>query len=163
MQAGKGKTVMWSVGSESRRTGFTLLELLVVLMIAALMLTLVAPNISQVMPGSELKAFTRHTSALLRELRSEAVSRSAIRTLQLDFEQRRFVTQQLTLDWPDQVLVQLTAGQLPSLMLQNSDSSQLMFFSDGSSNGGLLVIRNEAANRYQIQVDALTGKVSVHD
>lgn len=154
---------MWSVGNNSRQPGFTLLELLVVLMIASLMLTMVAPNVSQVLPGSELKAFARHTTALLRELRSEAVSRADVRVLRFEPDQRRFVTPRLSLEWPDQVLVELNAGQLPALMTSVAESQALMFFADGSSNGGILLLQGEAARQYRIQVDALTGRVKIHD
>ncbi|GAA0691476.1 hypothetical protein GCM10009104_17980 [Marinobacterium maritimum] len=139
----------------------TLLELLVVLVIASLMLALVAPNIGNVLPGSELKSFARQSAAMLRELRSEAVSQSRNRRLSLDQEERRFRSGKEALAlWPEGVEVQLEQGEVPDfLKTPFEDDKALVFFPDGSSNGGALSLSSESAGHYMIRVEALNGKV----
>lgn len=152
----------WSAGNRNLTAGFTLLELLVVLVIAALMLTLVGPNIGRLMPGSELKGFARQTAALLRELRSEALNAAEPRTLALAAEERRYrIEHPLRLHWPDDVKVELVAGRLPGVPA--TAGSQLVFYPDGSSNGGSLSLVGGGNTGYRVVVDAFTGRVSIND
>ncbi|WP_432695489.1 GspH/FimT family pseudopilin [Marinobacterium sp. YM272] len=143
----------------------TLLELLVVLVIASLMLTLVAPNIGNVLPGSELKAFARQSAALLRELRSEAVSRSQVEQLVLDTEARGYRDNgEVVVSWPDDISVELSPGELPAFMRNPFVGDKaLMFFPDGSSNGGRLSLALEGNGGYVIEVDALSGRISIDE
>lgn len=148
-------------GAGPRSTGMTLLELLVVLVIASLMLALVAPNIGSVLPGSELKSFARQSAAMLRELRSEAVSQSRNRRLLLDEEERRFSTGKESLGlWPAGVEVKLEPEEIPDfLKTPFEDDRALVFFPDGSSNGGSLTLSIESVGRYTIRVEALNGRI----
>ncbi|TCK08763.1 general secretion pathway protein H [Marinobacterium mangrovicola] len=143
----------------------TLLELLVVLVIASLMLTLVAPNIANVLPGSELKAFARQSAALLRELRSEAVSQSQVQQLVLDKEAREYRNNgEVVMSWPDEITVALSPGELPAFMRNPFvGSGALMFYPDGSSNGGLLSLATETSGSYSIEVDGLSGRISIDE
>lgn len=157
------KTRMSPTGSETQR-GMTLLELLVVLVIASLMMTLIAPNIANVLPGSELKAFARQSAALLRELRSEAVNRSRVMGLAADEENRIYRSGNRTLaSWPEGISIEVDQGEAASYMIGPVTSlNMVLFFPDGSSSGGKLKIRSEGSGSYEINVDALTGGVSLH-
>lgn len=145
--------------------GMTLIELLVVLVIASLMLTLVAPNIGNVLPGSELKGFARQSAALLRELRSQAVSRSQVQQLVLDEEARGYRDNgEVLVSWPDDITVALSPGELPAFMRNPFvGENTLMFFPDGSSNGGRLSLVAEGSNRYVIEVGALSGRIVIDE
>ncbi|GGC02045.1 hypothetical protein GCM10011352_30310 [Marinobacterium zhoushanense] len=141
----------------------TLLELLVVLVIASLMLALVAPNIGNVLPGSELKAFARQSAALLRELRSEAVSLSRVRSLVPDDELQAYRSgNQVLVSWPEGIEVVMREDEeFDFLRSPYSTEPALLFFPDGSSGGGELRITREGATAYVIAVDALSGRVSI--
>lgn len=154
-----------SLKADFRMAGMTLLELLVVLVIAALMLALVAPNIGSVLPGSELKSFARQSAGLLRELRSEAVSQSRTRRLSLDREERRFrFDDELLSPWPAGVEVQLEQGDIPDfLKTPFEDDGVLVFFPDGSSNGGTLSVSRASTGHYLIRVEALSGRVWIDE
>nr|WP_255344315.1 GspH/FimT family pseudopilin [Marinobacterium lacunae] len=159
------RTATSRTGSNGHERGMTLLELLVVLVIASLMLALVAPNIGNVMPGSELKAFARQSAALLRELRSEAVSQSRIRDLQVDVENRVFVSDgKARASWPEGVDVRLTENALPSQWKDPFvDQPRLQFYPDGSSNGGELALSapEHVQAEYRLSIDSLTGEVRI--
>jgi len=159
------RTRMYRTGSDTRQQGMTLLELLVVLVIASLMLALVAPNVGNVLPGSELKAFARQSAGLLRELRSEAVVQSRIRRLALDREGRLYRSGDRTpARWPDGVEVQLDGGDVPDFYRDPFlTEPALLFFPDGSSNGGTLTLSRVGTGHYTVAVDALSGRVSIDD
>lgn len=164
-RAAKVKIVTWSAGSSRPgQRGFTLLELLVVLVIAALMLALVAPNLVNLIPGSELKAFAQQSAALLRELRSEALNGAEPRALALATEERRYqVPPPLQLSWPETVTVELNAGNLPGQPVSSDVQPQLVFYPDGSSNGGSLTLGGAGNRHYRIMVDAFSGRVHIDD
>lgn len=66
--------------------GFTLLELLVVLLIAASALALALPQLSSVRAGVALKANVRAVASALRAARSEAIARQR----EVSYESIRF-------------------------------------------------------------------------
>nr|WP_281419230.1 GspH/FimT family pseudopilin [Marinobacterium ramblicola] len=164
--AGRGarvRTATYRTGSDCKQRGMTLLELLVVLVIASLMLALVAPNIGNVLPGSELKAFARQSAALLREMRSEAVSQSRIISLQADAEKRSFVSEgKIRAKWPDGIDVRLNEKALPNAWRDPfSEQPTLKFYPDGSSSGGELELSlpGQSAALYRVHIDSLIGGV----
>lgn len=145
-------------------SGMTLLELLVVLVIATLMLALVAPDIGRVLPGSELKGFARQSAALMRELRSEAISLSQWQALTLDQAARRYrAGDGAGLAWPEGIDVTLEQGPVAAFLRDPlADQQRLLFFPDGSSNGGTLRL-GSAAGHYLIRVEALNGRVWIDE
>lgn len=161
------KTRMCSAGSNSacslHGSGLTLLELLVVLVIASLMLALVAPNIGSVLPGAKLKGFALQSTALLQELESEAFTRAEVRTLELAMDDRRYRVNGVPGPvWPAGISVELGGG-LSGADMMADEPPQLVFYPDGSSNGGLLLLSQNEGRSYSIRVDAFTGKVSLDE
>ncbi|SMR78506.1 GspH/FimT family pseudopilin [Marinobacterium sediminicola] len=157
---------MCAAGSNHRaaihHAGMTLLELLVVLVIAALMLALVAPNIGKVLPGAEFKGFALQSAALLRELRSEALTRSERRSLELVVDEGWYsIDGSPRLAWPEDVEVELDVRDLPGRESLTPDNPQLIFYPDGSSNGGVLSMSQSDGDQYRIRVEAFTGRVTI--
>ena len=70
--------------------GFTLLELMVVLAIAALLLAITPPLITAALPGVELKSSARRVAAGLRLAREEAIRSGGDTAFTLDLEERTF-------------------------------------------------------------------------
>ncbi|NVK40234.1 MAG: GspH/FimT family pseudopilin [Oceanospirillaceae bacterium] len=157
----------------SRQAGFTLLELMVVLVVASLMLSLVVPRFAAVLPGVELKSYTQKTAALLRNLRSQAMAESRLVALSLDTEahQMRVSGRDAPISVPQDI--RLTLNDDGSLALGNeivlpeafgvSESlPSIRFYPDGSSSGGDLTL-SSGGGGYAIRVDWLTGQVSIDD
>ena len=70
--------------------GFTLLEILIVLVIGVLLVALVPPLLSGMSGATELRGAARQLAAGLRNARNEAVIRQQEAVLTLDLERRRF-------------------------------------------------------------------------
>ncbi len=70
--------------------GFTLIEVMVVMALLALMLALVSPNFSTVVPGVSLKAAARTLAGSLRHARSRAIALNEEVALAIDVENRRY-------------------------------------------------------------------------
>ncbi len=143
-----------------RGPGFTLVELLVVLAIAALVLTAVPPLISAALPGVELKSAARRTAASLRLARETAVRSGSDAALVVDIEAHTLTLggRQL-LSIPAAVVLRLNAATREML---DDQRGAIRFFPDGSSTGGVITLARATAQGeagYQIGVNWLTGRV----
>ena len=142
-----------------RHGGFTLLEILVVLVIGVLIVAITPPLLSGMSATTELRSAARQTAAALRYARNQAVTGQQEETLTLDLPQRRLtvsgVARHITL--PENVNLRLDTVQSEVL---NRDQANIRFFPDGSSSGGALTLSgNKLA--YRVTVDWLTGAVAI--
>lgn len=139
----------------TREQGFTLLELLVVLVLLALAATLAFPLANRSRSGLVLRAAAFDVAAELRATRTAALRSNSERTFNVDLQTRYFwsdarreprpIAHQLALD----VVV-------PSSEQTGPTSARLRFFPDGSSSGGTILIK-EPGRVAKVSVDWLTG------
>ena len=139
--------------------GFTLLEILIVLVIGVLLVALVPPLLSGMSGATELRGAARQLAAGLRNARNEAVTRQQEAVLTLDLERRRFgVTgdpREIAL--PESVALKLYTAQSELL---DSATGGIRFFPDGSSTGGAITVSGPKL-AYRVNVDWLTGAVAI--
>jgi len=139
--------------------GYTLLELLVVMSIAAMLAALVRPMYATAVPGARLKTDATNLAASLREARNRAVSSG--RRVAVVFE-----PEAATYTIADGAATELSRGTLlsftpPGVEAKSTDEPiRLTFYADGSSSGGSVALQSNA-NAYRIDVDWLTGRVRV--
>ncbi len=138
--------------------GFTLVELMVVLVIIALVMGLVATSMSRSISGAEARSATRQLVASLRYTRTRAIIDKSEQVFQLDTEKRSYQA-------PGRKLVTLPKGVEVTITTARSEItseavSGIRFFPDGGSTGGhieLLVNGRE----YRVNVAWLTGEASL--
>ena len=150
-------------GSRSRRAnrtyrGFTLVEMLVVLVIASLVLTLVGTSISRSISGAEMRTAARKVAASLRYTRTRAILDKHEQVFLVDTENNKY---QAPLRDP----VELPEGMKVALMTARSELTAesvggIRFYPDGGSTGGYVEL--DANGRvYRVNVAWLTGEASV--
>ena len=139
--------------------GFTLLEILIVLVIGVLLVALVPPLLSGMSGATELRGAARQLAAGLRNARNEAVTRQQEAVLTLDLERHRFgVTgdpREIAL--PESVALKLYTAQSELL---DGTIGGIRFFPDGSSTGGSITVSGPKL-AYRVNVDWLTGAVAI--
>jgi general secretion pathway protein H len=135
-------------------------ELLVVLALAALVMTVVPPLVSAALPGVELQGAARRTFSALRLARESAVRTGADAVLIVDVEGRRLeIPGYRSISLPQRIDLKLEAASGEMLDQQRGG---IRFFPDGSSTGGRIILaRGEGREQrgYQVGVTWLTGRV----
>ncbi len=139
--------------------GFTLLEILIVLVIGVLLVALVPPLLSGMSGATELRSAARQLAAGLRNARNEAVARQQEAVLTLDLDRHHFgVTgdpREIAL--PDGVVLKLYTAQSELL---DSATGSIRFFPDGGSTGGSITVSGPKL-AYRVNVDWLTGGIAI--
>jgi general secretion pathway protein H len=141
------------------QAGFTLLELMAVLILMALLLGLVLPGLLHSWERESNRAALRDLVTALRIARSEAVTRGRQVRVFLNLKTGRYRLEGSTREGT------LTGVSLSDarLVWQDPEKSQgyIVFFGDGSSSGGKLALVEPTGRRYLLQVEPITGKVSL--
>jgi general secretion pathway protein H len=150
---------MKSLRSAPSESGFTLMELIVVLMIMSLMLVVVPRYVFSGVSGADLRASSRELAAGLRQARSEAVSLRRDTALTIDLEKRSFTlsTHPKVHKLPEALELKLFTAQSEVV---NEKQGAIRFFPDGSSTGGRVTV-SSGERKYLVDVEWLTGKVSI--
>jgi general secretion pathway protein H len=147
------------VGYErSSVAGFTLLELLAVLLILAMVAAVVVPSLGGG-AAVEVKSAARSLAAGLRQTRNRALNdnRSAILALDVAKREFRLPGEQRAHRLPERVHITLFTARSEQLSEQGG---AIRFFPDGSSTGGRITLSIDSL-RYLVNVDWLTGRVKV--
>jgi general secretion pathway protein H len=138
--------------------GFTLVELLVVLVIASLVLALVGTSISRSISGAEMRVAARKMTAALRYTRTRAILDKQEQVFLVDTENRKYVA-------PKRPEVELPEGMKVALTTARSELTAesvggIRFYPDGGSTGGFVEL--DANGRvFRINVAWLTGEASL--
>lgn len=158
--AGSDRRAKPAVDSQrlSKSRGFTLLELLVVLVIASLAISLVGPAFQRLLPSLQLEAESRKLVAMLRHARSQAIlsgdpvaiSQDADGGLRLSYRPQVYRL-------PAHLSLTLAAGSGQGDTV--AGMPQILFYPRGDSSGGSLELKQEAGRSELISVDWLSGRV----
>lgn len=142
-----------------RHAGFTLIEVLVVLLLLAISYALVPPMFDIGGSTAELKAGARQVAAGLRTARSQAIARREETTLTVDVDARSFV---LSGDKTPRRLPRLVEIRVLTAQGEVSDAATaaIRFYPDGSSTGGRITLAM-GERAFDVDIDWLTGQVEI--
>ncbi|MBL8863008.1 MAG: GspH/FimT family pseudopilin [Planctomycetes bacterium] len=184
MQASPTSRRRGSASRAARGAGFTLVELLVVIIGLGLIVTVVAINWRAIVPRAELHSAVRDLAGALQSTRSEAIARNASYEVQYDLDGQRYriVTpfrapteagvgglatvseERLALSWkrlPESV-------RFDNIWLGTEVYSKglvsVTFDALGSASGHVVVLQQPLdQNTYTIEVQGLLGLISFHE
>jgi general secretion pathway protein H len=144
-----------------RQSGFSLLEIIVVLVIIAMSYTLLPKMVFSGVSGADLRANVRAVATGLRLTRESAINTRREAVMTLDLENRVFTVQNdaKVHKLHEQIDVKLYTSQAD---LITDKVGTIRFYPDGSSNGGRVTV-GAGGRAFEVDVDWLTGRVSVKD
>jgi general secretion pathway protein H len=147
--------------SARREVGFTILELLVVLVIGAIAYAVLLGVPMRGPSVADLKSASRTLAAGLRQAQSVALATRRDATLVLDLEAREFQVSgtEGSRSLPKDLELKLFTAQQE---VASESKGAIRFYPDGSSTGGRITVAS-GERRFLIDVDWLTGRVSIGD
>ena len=144
-----------------RQRGFSLLEVLVVIVIIGLSYALLPKMFYSGVSGAELRSNVRAVATGLRLARDAAINTRREAVLTLDLDQRSFTVQNDTRvhKLNEALDVKLYTSQAD---LITEKVGAIRFYPDGSSNGGRVTMA-AGERAFEVDVDWLTGHVTIND
>lgn len=142
-----------------RPTGFTLLELIVVLLIIGTSMLAVLSFSGKGASAADLKASARALASGLRAAQSTAMATRRDASLTLDVDTREFM---FTGDYkahklPEGIDMKLFTA---ASEVESQRKGSIRFYADGSSTGGRITV-STGERKYLVDVDWLTGRVTI--
>jgi general secretion pathway protein H len=152
---GKGRSL---ATTNKAAAGFTLVEMLVVLVIISLMLALVGTSISRNISGAQMRTAASKVASSLRYTRTQAILTKTEQVFLVDTEAHTYQAgNRKPEELPEGMMVELNTARSE---LTSETAGGIRFYPDGGSTGGN--VRLEANGRiYQVNVAWLTGEASV--
>lgn len=138
--------------------GFSLMELVVVMVLIAALAGLGATALNAGLPGQQLRAAAREVAGELRFTRAQAIASGRAQEFRLDMRNRRWTSadqREGQLDAAVNVLATTARSEQPV-----EDVAVVRFFPEGAATGGRIVLsRGQAA--WRVDVAWLTGEVTL--
>ncbi|MFN3785374.1 MAG: GspH/FimT family pseudopilin [Thiothrix sp.] len=144
-----------------RSHGFTLLEVLMVLILGGFLVGVVATSLSE---GPILRKASREVAASLRHARAQAIMRQQPTVWKMHINDKRFWVEgevgdtgntARTLHMAITAKINTTSSEVNS-----AEQGGIRFYPDGSSSGGSVELTHNQQT-YKINVEWVTGRVSV--
>lgn len=143
----------------TRSGGFTLVELLVVLVISVTVIGITTVAYNKLSSSAYLKSTARHVAASLRYARSYAIAKGVDARMQINLENRTYSYSgdNRSFKFKPEINLEVFSG---NFLNQNTGTAEIRFAPDGSSSGGRVTLSSQTRS-YIIRVDWLTGRVVV--
>lgn len=165
----------------SSQDGFTLLELMVVIVIIGLFSALFSVRIESVLSGGDLRYASRILMGEISKLRGEAAYTRTDHVLELDIAENTLSRPDLETnkmgfsDEPSKMrgtnnqVIKLPKGvDLQDVVVASKGKIQegkalITFYANGTVDRALVHLRNEKNEAYTLEVNPLTAQVTLHD
>jgi type II secretion system protein H len=142
-----------------RNKGFSLIELMVVLILISFSISLIAPSLSRFSRTVELKGATKKISGILRYCRSEAVNKGQVYQVFFDSNVREVRVQPME-STEEKGKDRIKTYSIPD-GIQMKGVNLVEFYPNGGSNGGAIFLDTQGRKGYKIKVHFLTGMVDI--
>ncbi|MFT4520620.1 MAG: general secretion pathway protein H [Halioglobus sp.] len=143
--------------SVPRASGFTLLELMVVIAIAALVVGVSAPSMQRLYNSSQYHGAVNDVVTRLASARYGAIRGGIALDVLINPETREVSLGEKTTELPDSIELEI----LGSRELNREGAGVIRFYPDGGSSGGYVNLTHENGMAVQVAVDWLLGTVSL--
>ena len=141
-----------------RARGFTLFEMLAVILLIGIGAAAVSVSVSQGLKGARVRAASAEMAAALRATRAQAIVQAKQQTFDVKPRERTYQgAGGHTVTLPPGMSVAITSARDDQ---PSKDTGRIRFFPDGSSTGGHITL-TQGERHWQVNVAWLTGAVSV--
>ena len=155
--------------THGRQNGFTLLEMVLVLVLMGLIAGLTLPFVVSTLDRIKLQSEVRQIASALQFARSEAISKKTLFTFNIDINQNQYwlaITKHEEATQPKQLdeTVQIVDYQKGNETITEG-TFMILFYPRGNSSGGTLRFKSlddkKEENIYAVTIDPITGKPNI--
>jgi general secretion pathway protein H len=147
----------------ARTSGFTMLEMIAVLLVIALVAALSPPLFSSGVSASQHRAAARDVAQMLRLARTEAVAKRTDIGVDFNLEQRTMqmpaATNKRIAKIPEGIDIKLTTTAAET---KSETLASVRFYPDGGATGGRVSLKVRE-REFRVDIDWLTGRVSIDE
>ena len=143
-----------------RRGGFTLIEMMAVILLLAIALTAVTFSFSKSLHSARIAAASRDLVAALRYTRGQAIVKGQQEVLLLNLNDNSYVAPgKASVKLPADMTMRLTTAEQE---VTGGNIGGIRFFADGSSTGGHISVLQDR-REWRINVAWLTGDIALDE
>ena len=150
-------------GDARPRSGFTLLELLVVLILLAASAAVILPSFTRGLKGLEFETSARDLVTRMKRARSEAIGKQRVFRVILDQPASPAAPfYVLTNDYEEEIdRFPFGEGTIIETPPSKALPFKVSFYPTGRSSGGTFLVANEQGKKLYVMVDSITGLARV--
>ncbi len=155
--AGSALGLSATPGRLRRQGGFSLLELMVVIVLAMLLFAVVGVSVSRSIAGAEIRNAARDITAGIRHTRGQAIVTRQQQVFHVDARNRTWkASERDRVELPEGLEITLETARSE---LTGENAGGIRFYPDGASTGGCITLLAQE-REWQVSVSWLTGEVS---
>ncbi|HEV2679208.1 MAG TPA: GspH/FimT family pseudopilin [Rhodanobacter sp.] len=144
----------------SRARGFTLLEMLAVILLIGIAAAAVSISVTQGLASARVRAASSELAGAMRATRAQAIVRGQEQNFDVDTQANSYSgVKQHDVRLPKGMRVSITSAKEDQ---PNGHTGRIRFFPDGSSTGGRITLQG-GKREWHVNVSWLTGEVRVVD
>ncbi|MCF6202871.1 MAG: GspH/FimT family pseudopilin [Methylococcaceae bacterium] len=144
-----------------KKKGFSLIELLLVIVIIGIMITVVASNAGTGNETTVLKSASREIASALRYARGIAMTNRKESVFQFDLDENSYQMTGKSKVYKLSKDIEVTLDVAQS-QIEGDGMGAVRFFPDGSSTGGRITLEISKIKR-QLDINWLTGQVEISE
>lgn len=143
--------------SKARHTGFTLLEILVVMVMIVIVMSVFSSSMMKSLDKAKIRAVSKDLVSAIRYTRGQAIVKHEQKTISFNVENKTYKAPRKKLvEIPDAMEIYVYTADSE---IADDSIGSIRFFSDGSSTGGWVKLIH--GNKiWKINVNWLTGEIS---
>lgn len=143
-------------GARATQAGFTLLEVIAAIAIAAILLGVSVPAMQRLYESSQYRGAVADVVGLLSSARYTAIRSGEAQDVVINPRSREVSAGRQVKSLPESVSVEIVGAA----ELNRDGVGVIRFYPDGGASGGFVSLTHESGMASQVQVDWLLGKVT---
>jgi general secretion pathway protein H len=148
------------IQNRTRSAGFTLIEMMAVIVLLAIAMTAVTFSFSKSLQSARVRGASRDLVAALRYTRGQAIVKGEQEVLNLDLDSNAYTAPgKGSVKLPKDMTLRLTTAETEQT---SANAGGIRFFADGSSTGGHISVF-QGQREWRINVAWLTGDISLDE